>query len=264
MKSYGTPEVPIRCAAIPTLIRCPARVILEVLEMTPRTSGKAADTGTAAHYAVSQFHMGATAKEAVAAMKLAAADFPFADIEEAQSLFTAYSEDTRNQVPVAYVEKKVYLTLDPHPWDSTGTPIHVEGTTDQVRLESGVYRVWDYKTGSPGGWEMLHDYAYQLAAYTLATRQTLGIDAHPGGIIRGRGYFNRGTRRPETSPDGVFFPCPMSVDQCIMMMERLKLVVAGIRAGAPMYGPGDHCRYCPHGGLGQCLELGHRRGLKVI
>jgi hypothetical protein len=198
-------------------------------------------------------------------MRAAVGSFPQADLDKAAAYVTAYTKDPRNaNARIVENERKVYLTLPPSKWDPTGKPIHVEGTLDQLREENGVLYVWDYKTGAPGGWEMVHSYAYQLCAYSLAASQTLGRECRIGGIIRARGYFIRDVLKPEVSPDGVFFHVTTTPAQATLMMERLKLIVAGIRAGSPLYGPGEHCRLCPHGGLGQCLELGHRKGLNLL
>lgn len=219
------------------------------LELEQDTGGKAADTGSAVHKAIATWHgNGFNVTEALAAMREGVQQYPLADLGDAELHFRPYCRDPRNAVPLAIgttAERKVTLSLPPHENDPTRQPIVVQGTLDQLRQDGAV---WDVKTGkSHGGWDMLHDYALQLAAYAVAS------GTRPGGIIRTYGYRVRGAADAESQPDGVFFESPWSLEECVMMLDAVRIVVAHIRAGEVWAGPGTHCGWCPARGLENCL-----------
>lgn len=246
--SFGTAEYPLRCSALPLLIRCPLRAVLLHMRYATDSSGKAADTGSAAHKAVAVWHTnGRKYAAAVKAMKEALADYPLADLHEAELHFRPYTEDPRNQTAeVVAVEQKVSFTLDPAENDPTGELIHCTGTLDQLRSEGGRVFLWDVKTGMSEGWEMSHDHALQVAAYAV------GAGVEPGGVIRTRGYRKRGVKAAE-APPGVFWPALFDRAGADVLLGGVRAVVARVRAGGGWAGPGDWCGYCPAGGLELCV-----------
>jgi hypothetical protein len=261
LTDFGTAAHPLRPSALIWLARCPVKCVLD--EHVNDEGGPAAQTGSLVHKGVEAFHLepdtGKKVAAAIAAMQSAAGKFPLACPKEARLYLDPYLLDPRNaHAEVVAVELKVTLTLPPHRLDPTGQPVHVRGTLDQIRRENGRLRVWDYKTGTKlSGWEMLHDYAYQQAAYTLAARQSGFPDVEPGGIIRGYGYRVRGAKLP--AADGVFWDMPFDVTGAEYLMDRIRLQVALIRSGEVDFGPGTYCGYCPQKGLDTCTAEAGRK-----
>lgn len=193
--------------------------------------------------------------------------FPQADFEQAEKYLAAYTADPRNAPEeVLAVEVKVQCSLPPHPYDPTGKPVYLSGTLDQIRKGPSV---WDYKTGEYQGPEMLSHFLPQLAGYALA-----GASIYPGlsagGIIRGRGYHRRRIKGqapidPADAPPGIFFEAGMNQETCEVILAYVRFVVAGIRRGEVLLGPGDYCvRQCPFGGVGSCEPLARGLSLKVV
>lgn len=257
---FATESRPLRPSGLAWLSRCPVQVMLQYDEID--VGGPAAQTGSVVHKAVEAFHLAPdTAKgitAAVAALQTAGAEFPDHDPTEARIYTEAYLGDPRNQTAkVVALEQKVTLRLPPHPLDPTGQDIHVRGTLDQIREENGRLLVCDLKTGKTGGWQMLHDYALQQAAYVLAARASGWPTAEPGYLIAAYGYRVRGAKLP--SPDGVFWWLPFDVSGAEMLLDRVRLQVALIRRGEIDFGPGPHCCYCPQKGLDSCVPAANRK-----
>ncbi len=269
LEDFGTPEKPLRPSALAWLMKCGVKVVLGFDEL--EESGAAADTGSVVHAAVAAFHLEPDVTRKVAAAvaemqrTLAANTFPKADPNEARLYLEPYVIDPRNVnaefATVAgrpAIELKVDLKLQPHALDPTGEPIAVRGTLDQIRIINGVPSVCDLKTGSKlTGWEMLHDYALQQAAYVLAARASGFPNAEPGQIIRCYGYRTRGAKLP--TPDGVFWQLPFDAAGASLLLDHIRLKVALIRRGEVDFGPGTHCNYCPQKGLDSCIPNANRK-----
>lgn len=228
--------------------------------------GKPAQTGSAVHVGVAEFHrlqgqtLAIRKKGAWDAINATMHKFPLADPTEVRLFLTPYMDDPRNiNVECYAIEQEVEFTLDPHPEDKTQELIYVNGTLDQLRISNDrrTAEVWDLKTGRKTGWELLHDHAIQLAAYTLGARQRFGTEVVPGGIIRNYGY--RARSADSASPDDVFWPALFQVDDIPLILEPVQLAVANIRNGNAVFGTGPHCTYCEFGGLQGCLA--HYHGL---
>lgn len=231
-----------------------------------RTSSAAADTGTAAHFAISQFHKGETVSDALKQMNAEApVTFPLADLQEAEKFVRSYTQDPRNgEGAVVAAELQVSFTLPPHRNDPTGAAIHVTGTCDQVRRNGGTLEVWDYKTGADDGVTMLHEFTMQLCGYTIGVRRMFSEPVTVGGIIRGRGYQTRGKAKDDPSPPGVFFHASVDDAQIEACMYRIRSIVAALRRGELLLGPGKYCNYCPHEGITVCEPEGRRLGLALL
>jgi hypothetical protein len=219
-------------------------------------SGEAADTGSLVHLGVAAYHRAGSQEKGVeagyAAMRDGLERFPLADSAEAERHFEAYSRDPRNQdAEVVAVEQPVSLVLPPAPGDSTGLDIHIKGTVDQVRRHEGQLMVFDLKTGSVPGWQMVHDYLFQVCAYAVGASQLLGQEVLPGYLIRTESYLKKGVD-PRSAPEGVFWAFNRSWEQTLLYLNQVCDHVALIRAGDVRFGPGAHCSYCPLDGIWNC------------
>jgi hypothetical protein len=220
-------------------------------------SGPAADTGNLAHSAIDHWHKnGQKDGEAIDYMRSRLKTFPKGKIDEAEKYVTPYFADPRNQeAEVVYCEYPVHFTIREAEGDPFG-PIYVRGTLDQIRRnkEEGWLELWDVKTGDKySGWEMLHVYAAQQAAYVLAGSNVLDQPVHPGGIIRPYGYRVRGADLP--SPIGVFFHSSWDIAGCHTILAAVRERVRDVRQGKCFPTSGEHCNSCPAGGLSSCIPL---------
>lgn len=232
--------------------------------------GAAAQTGSLVHAGVAEFHknMGNLAKRKKAAwdaIAAHAAEFPLAEETEVRLLLTPYMDDKRNiEAEIItlngklMVEHQLEFILPPHPLDTTEEPIHVWGTTDQIRNFAGVPKVCDYKSGKRTGWEMIHDHAIQIAAYCYGARQIGITNCQPGPIIRGMGYRTRqaaeSTMFKEEFVPGVFWNAPFRWEDVEAILEGARLGIALVRMGHVNYGPGPHCTFCEFQGLAGCTR----------
>lgn len=276
---FGDKDNPLRCSKLAALAKCSARVYM-LLQMAStdddEEGGPAAQTGSLTHAGVAAFHQAqgelkARKDAAWKAIALTAGKFPQAEEQEVRLFITPYMDDPRNINATFWqingkpaVELKVEFNLPPHELDPTGEDIYVEGTADQVRVENGIPRVDDLKTGKKTGWEMVHDYATQIAAYTFGMRQKYKIpNLQPGRIIRNYGYRVRGATSLTKSPDGVFWAVPFKWDDVECILETVRFQVAMMRTGHYFFNPGPHCTYCEFGGLATCQEH-HRKFLRDL
>lgn len=268
---YATAANPIRCSKLAGIVRCSMReYLLMIYENDDSEGGPAAQTGSLTHVGVAEFHRvkGALLKRKRAAwdaIKAHAGEFPEADENEVRLFITPYMEDPRNinaqfaldEKGMPIIEYELKFTLPPHELDQSQELIHLWGHVDQVRLTNGTAEVCDYKTGKKTGWEMLHDYALQIAGYTYGIREQFKHlptlkHARPGPIIRGYGYRTRDAIGE--SPDGVFFANPFRWQDVEELLDIVRLRVALIRNGFINYGPGPHCTFCEFGGLTGCID----------
>lgn len=256
MTNFASSDRPLRASYLVWVARCNLKTMLDLFE-PEEEGGAAAQNGSATHAGIAAFHQhkGDHAERvaaAFAALRGSLPRFPLADYDECRLFLTPYCVDPRNtNAAIVAVEQPVKFTIPPHPIDRTREPIHVQGTLDQIRAEGGKLLVWDAKTGQPTGLQMMHDHAYQLAAYTLGARQCGFPTAEPGGLIRLRRYRERTAELP--SPSGIYWHMPFSAADCEMLLDQVRMNVALIRMGYVNFGPGIHCTYCPHKGLDGCI-----------
>lgn len=241
---------PRRISALNSLKKCSGLVAARSVDSGE--SGVAADTGTGVGRGVELWHRGYTYDRLLKTLRDEHPnDFPKADMHDVERIVLCYVNDERNPPEVVVtesLEQEVILRLDPDPDDPTGEPIVLTGHTDQVRYrfpehgEAGGYQLWDVKNGRASGQDMIHDYAFQLAAYTIALGEHYeGLTV--GGVIRTKGYVARGAGEP--SQANVFFSTPWSNDQCREILSHVAYLIGQIRAGAIACTPGSWCRYCP-------------------
>ena len=229
--------------------------------------GAAAHTGTAVGRAIELWHRGVEVNDALRQVKAESPGGdgrdPFLDYneDEVQTMFRRYASDPRNDrgihnVPVNSLEAEVDFELPPHPLNTTRQPIRITGHLDQIRIPAGLAaQVWDVKSGKSGGDQMLADYAFQIAAYTVGAHKagTWG-NVMPGGIIRLRGYMGRAAEKLAQGEHPVFFRYGMQYQHAMLLMEEVSLRVALMRTGEVCAKPGRFCSFCPSGGLDFCLQ----------
>lgn len=242
---------PKRVSALNSLKKCSGLVSARTI--SPGESGQAADTGTMVGRGIELWHKGSTYEEILRSFgNEMESDYPKADAEQAKRIVLCYVDDPRNPPEIVVtdsLELEVTLRLDPDEDDPTGEPIVLSGHTDQVRYafpgqpELGL-RLWDVKNGRASGDDMTRDYAYQIAAYTIALQDHYGAgEVLPGGIIRTKGYLARGVKDPADA--SVFYETPWTLEQCHAILGTVRYLIGQIRAGVIPLTPGSHCRYCP-------------------
>lgn len=283
MPVFASKDSPIRASYLSWIAKCTIKPALDMCTDEPDVGGVAAQNGSAVHVGIAEFHRqmaaGRTSLQATDAAMDAVIQslqqFPLADLTECRLFLHPYCADPTNilaqidTIPNGYdggghpdavrlkpgdlaLEVPIRFTLAPHDLDPTKEPIYIMGTLDQIRRQHGRSQVWDAKTGAGSGLQMIHDYAYQLAAYTLGARACGWVDADPGGVIRVKRYREKNAELPE--PSGVFWSMPFGREYCETVLDTIRLNIALIRAGKVGYCAGSHCTYCPYRGLDGCLS----------
>ena len=263
--AFADKENPIRCSRLASIARCSGRVwLLDFLDSEDGEGGEAAQTGSLTHAGVAAFHLAEGSldnrrKEAWNAIAANRAKFPLADETEVRLFITPYMNDPRNiaaefsRMPDGSkaIEKQVEFTITPHSLDPIKELIYVQGTYDQIRiLPNRKPAVFDLKTGKPSPLQMIHDYAVQLAAYTIGAKEFFP-DITVGQIIRNYGYRVRGV--DSQSPDGVFIALPFQMADIEILLDNIRLHVALMRMDDVQLNPGPHCSYCEFKGLTGCV-----------
>lgn len=258
-----------RVSSLPMVAKCPGLPVSR--KHMGDEVGSAAHTGSAVGRVIELWHrfgeesgaLEEALRQAQSPQEVEVGDYRLADWDTVRGWARFYAEDPRNQYGVVVAdmqEAEVRYTLPvwlPSDEDApTGEPVELVGHVDQIRRDrAGNLTVWDLKSGKAQGEEMVYAYALQLAAYSLAATETLGETVLPGGIIRLRGYDSK--RPKECPPDGrrVFFETPWSLDACRALLDTVSATIEEVRRGVVRLQPGDHCRFCPAGGPGQCYRV---------
>jgi RecB family exonuclease len=254
---FASERFPLRASRLYWFM-CQMRHALEHLgHFGPDAGGVAAQTGSLTHAGIQAWHdRGRDTEEALRAMRAAAPRFPAAEPPEAQRNLLLYAKDPRNQAAkVVATEQPVTLRL-PDP----GGDVVVRGTLDQIREDDdGVWRVYDVKTGGgqKSAEDMLYEAALQVCAYAVAATAHFARPVEPGCIIWTCGYRRRGVE-PAAAPGGVFLPFNLSLPQAEALVHGVRQLAAAVRRGAPAFGPGSWCNFCPARGLRNCLRLYQR------
>lgn len=231
------------------------------------SSGKAADTGSAVHAAAQAFHTFSQkdVEAALQAMRARGLEYPLADFQDAEDQFRAYCEDPRNaRADVKLIEEKIAFEIPPHKLDTTKEAIHVVGTLDQLRVVDNRLSIYDIKTSTIDGWQLLQNHAFQIAAYSYGAELKLGEPVHPGALIRTRTYLQKtmqdGGKRVKClpasqCPPGVFWNFAWGRKERDAMLSLLAFVVSRVRQGEVAPRPGEMCKWCFLGGVEGCLPL---------
>ena len=257
----GNANNPLRCSGLPRLLQCSLQTVLQMslLRDDETPAGPAADTGSAVHAAVAEWHVGnQDARLAVARMRERLAEFPLADLDDAENQFNCYRYDPRNiNAEVVAVEQHITFTIDPSPLDPTREKIHVRGTLDQIRLNNGIRSVWDIKTSKRDGYSLMSEHTAQLAGYVQGAAQTYKEHHEPGGLILTRKYLERKAPPPALQPPGIFVEMPWTAQQVPSILASIAHTIALIRSGHITFSPGEYCRWCIAGGVSGCIPQLH-------
>lgn len=252
---FGTEAFPLRASKLPALLRCPRGALIEM--MAESDSGPAADTGSAVHLAVAEFHRNrGDVAAAIKAMIDNLKEYPLADLGTAEGHFRCYAKDPRNaEARVILCEERICVRLPAPEGDTPATEIVINGTLDQVREEGGSLTVWDVKTGGMlEGIDMLPYHAAQLAAYQVGATLALARPVNRAGVIRTRDYLKT-DRKKQPKPGPVFWQGPWSLADAKLILEHVRQVVGDIRRGQIAVAPSaENCRYCPAGNVANCLR----------
>lgn len=249
----ASPETPLRISSLSSTVRCPGFLVSRLVE---DNAGKAAQNGSAVGRVCQLWHEGWVLEEAIRKAQQEGDEWPQADWDTVRLWAAAYCADPRNGPSSEYgavvrgsCERVVTLCLPPDPEDPTRQPVYFRGHVDQIRERNGQLYVWDIKSGRGSGEELLAEYAWQLAAYSLACTQTMGRLVLPGGIIRLRAYDRHGSSAP-----GVFWETPWTPEDVASMLSSALHEIGVIRSGKIPLRPGLHCAWCPSSPFWSCHQ----------
>lgn len=262
LRCYGDASNPIHASALPNIIKCNWSAALMFLFADEYESSEAADTGSATHVAVAEWHRSKEVKAAIEAMRDNSAKYPKANLTEAANMFLLYQADPRNkEAEIAshngklLIEQRITITIAPAQDDpSPEKEIVIVGTLDQVRVGvDGRPSVWDLKTSKWAGNVLMNMYFYQLGAYALGASSLMNKPVKLGGLITPRHYTQEKT--PEKSPIGIFWNYPNRFHDLEHVLNGIRHSVAQIRSGMVWPSPSDQCKYCPGRGTEECVPL---------
>ncbi len=249
LKDFATSKYPLRASRLPALVECAWRQAFMFLGLLSDSSGPAADTGSATHEAVKEWHRGSGIEPSVTAMRGRIQLYPSADLADAEAMFRLYTKDERNKTAkLRFVEEKVEFQLPAV--DPAQEAIHVIGTLDQVREQPDGLYLYDVKTTKKDGWSIMLHHTMQVAAYCIGAAKKLGQPVHPGALILTRKY--KGSKPPWP---GVFFHYPFRYEDCLQVLDSVRAAVHNVRAGLAGIGPGEWCSHCPAGGIDRCVPM---------
>jgi hypothetical protein len=267
-EQFGTEEYPLRSSKLPALSQCTLQVVQSMLG--DDEGGIAADTGSAVHKAIEAFHRQGN-KGVESALKAMTdgykkGKYPKAVLADSAEHFRQYAKDPRNiKTKIFAIEEEIKIKLPPHEIDKTKKEIVILGTLDQIRQgEDEKLYLWDVKTGSRNGSEMVKSYALQAAAYCKGGTEKFGVNVYPGGIIRTATYVRK-TKPPDpaTCPDGIFYPFEFAFEDIDALLEIIRQKVALVRMGYYSITPGSYCGYC-NIQISQCGNLLQSLGTKLL
>lgn len=249
LDQIGTYDYPIRISSL-VYLNCPTRFLLYMLAQDE--VGKAAQTGTLAHAAIEAWAKGGSEDAGKEAAEKAQRRFQEqgkveGDLKAALRYFARYIADPRNAPlgvepedpsigTLVACEQTCVAKLDPVPWDTTGQPIYLAGTADQIREQRGTRFLWDAKTSNVtryGPPALVARYLIQLVAYAHAT------DSLVGGLILLQSYGAR-----DEANQGVFFEPAMHDDLIRHTIDGVRERIAALRMGGISPNPGEHCTTC--------------------
>lgn len=250
----GTSEYPLRASQIQQAAKCSWRLMSTYLFAPEDRAGPAADTGSAAHAAIHHWHSDShNVLASVEAMHAQYARYPLADLDEAVRMFVAYTKDPRNRDAVVIgSEQYVRVQIKPSPDDRTGQPIIINGRFDQVRERNGAYYLDDLKTSKRDGITLMGESLYQLCVYAVGASLLYNRPVHPGAIISLRKYLVGGVD-PSAAPPGVFWNYTIRYENCDMILNGLRHIVAALRCGIAWANAGDYCTWCHYHGIDNCI-----------
>jgi len=229
----------IRASLLPTLFTC----IRSLDYLEDKVSNEYAETGSLIHCGIEALHKLKSIDSALAVMAVKQSDYPEANGAKAVHGFRRYAEEQQQWGSVSETEYPIAFTLAPSPIDPTKEEIVIEGTLDQVRVANGIETVADAKTGSKSIKWMTRHYAPQLAAYQYGWFVASGRKPHAT-IIRTQDALSGGGK--------FWHPVPWGWDTVLDIMDAVRTLVALRRLGLKIATGGDHCEWCPAGGIENC------------
>ena len=237
ISQLGTDRWPIRPSSLGTLIACPHRWLDETMLASTgqREAQKAADTGSAVHKACAEWHRSGDAARSIAVMRASIAEYPLADLDDAELSFRPYADDPRHWSEVEYVETPVTL--------HTAAGHVISGTCDQIREIGGRLYVWDVKTGKETPWTYREQHMYQIAAYTLAAAETLQREVYVGGLICTYAYRRRGADLPSPA-SAIMDMTGLSIADCRRLMAQVDHEIDAIKRTSATMRFGAACSMC--------------------
>lgn len=253
-REFGTEAYPIRVSSIPGFMKCTARSVLMLANLTSDAAGGAAHNGSSFHCLADAWHQSGFNRDYAYTVEAARRfEWPEAKTADVFRAFEGYIRDPRNRVELVASEVKIAFTLDPSQDDPTGSLIHFTGHIDQLR-DARAPAVWDMKLSRLGGGDLINVYAYQIAMYAIGATKHFGREILPGGIIRCSTYATKEAAKLD-SPGGVFFGSCLTEEVMESMVKDIAKQVAAVRRGDVTSRPGDHCSYCPVGHVSRCVTL---------
>jgi len=237
LADFASEHCPLHCSRLPEFMGCEWKSLMQHLDLFSREGGPAAQTGTAMHKAVSDWHKHGKEEEAIASMKSLRDQLPLADFREASQLFRWYAAAKENQkAKVVHCECLLQGTIAPD--------VYLEGTCDQIREVEGVWKIFDIKTSKLSGAFVRDWHTYQLAAYAYLASKCFHRLVLPGAVIMARAL--------EKNPDRAFFAYQLTKADVAALMSIAAARVKAVRRGQIIIAPGDHCGYCI--GTTLCVE----------
>lgn len=240
LKLFGTESWPLHPSGLSQLMQCPWRLVMSYLFEDKDEGGQAADTGSAMHKAAQSFHGGSDVAASLGVMQAMLKSYPRADLQDAATMFLAYSSDPRNTTAdVVLREQPISFSIAPAPEDQTQAPIAVIGTLDQVRRVDGKLKLFDIKTSKKDPMLILQRSMFQAAAYCVGATVLLNETVEPGAIIMPRRY-----RMDAVATSPVFYYFPWRFKDIEQILKGVRHLVARVRAGDIWHTPNDDCCWC--------------------
>jgi hypothetical protein len=253
-EDFATAEHALHASAIPSLVRCSWKTLMTFLMQPDGESGEAADTGSAVHQAIHEFHKNTDAAAAIEAMTANIGKYRRADLNDAAAMFLQYQADPRNrQAQIEASEESIEIRLAPAPEDKTQKEIVIVGRLDQIRRIDTGLRLYDAKSSKKKGWILVQQHMYQMATYSVGATIKFKEPVRPGALIRTRSYEGR---EGASQPPGVFWNYNLTLQQCYVLMDHLRHIIASVRNGKPLPSPHDDwCEWCPASSIDTCMPL---------
>lgn len=250
LADFGTAKYPLRSSGLASVVSCPWKAVYMYLGLNdPDTSGPAADTGSAVHAACADFHKRKEVATAIQVMRSRLSEYPLADLDEAAKMFLCYSQDPRNQTAeVVAVEQKIEIILA----EAGQKEIVIHGTLDQLRIESGVWSVWDIKTSKRPAYSLLNEHLLQVAAYAYGAHLRYNQPVNLGGLILPRAYLTKGVMAAHAPPQA-YIKYQQTFKDIPLVLASLINTVQNIRNGNIWFASGSQCDYCPAQGPQNCI-----------
>jgi RecB family exonuclease len=223
----------VRASAVPKLFACARSAVEQLVANNDSGSSKASVTGDLIHKLIELFHKEGRDSSTPELESL----FSLADVEHAKQILSRYIARERlyPKGTVVAVEEYFEVSIPPHPLDASRKEIKVTGHVDQVRqLANGKRVVVDFKTGKPRGEDLPKYYNPQMAMYMYGIGADYGFYGRTLDLVGNPGESKL-----------FYYDSELNVKTVAAMLNQLRFIIAGIRAGTVPFNSGAHCSYCP-------------------